>query len=108
MQCSQYSAIDGVPTDWHHTHLVSRAIGGVGVIIAEASGVSPVGRISNVDTGIWNADQVAAWAPITAAISKHGAVPGIQIAHAGRKVRRAHPMLLSFRHVQIMVMCRSW
>jgi len=96
----QYSAVDGVPQEWHHTNLVTRAVGGCGVIIAEASSVAAVGRISPADTGIWSKAQVDAWTPITAAIAANGAVPGIQIAHAGRKVRAAgtrHCMLVHTR-----------
>lgn len=81
----QYSAIDGVPNDWHFVHLGSRAVGGAGVVIAEASAVSPEGRITPADTGLWNDAQCEAWARIAAFVSAHGAVPGIQLAHAGRK-----------------------
>jgi len=81
----QYSAIDGVPNDWHFVHLGSRAVGGAGVVIAEASAVSPEGRITPGDTGLWNDTQRDAWARIAAFVAAHGAVPGIQLAHAGRK-----------------------
>ena len=87
----QYSCVDGVPTDWHLVHLGSRAVGGAGLVIAEASGVEPIGRISPGDAGIWNATQAEAWARITAFISAHGAVPAIQLAHAGRKASTAVP-----------------
>jgi 2,4-dienoyl-CoA reductase-like NADH-dependent reductase (Old Yellow Enzyme family) len=80
-----YSAIDGVPQEWHHTHLAQFASGGAGLIVAEASAVSPEGRISPRDTGIWNAAQADAWAPIVAAIHARGSKAGIQLAHAGRK-----------------------
>jgi 2,4-dienoyl-CoA reductase-like NADH-dependent reductase (Old Yellow Enzyme family) len=76
---------DGVPTDWHLVHLGAFAMGGAGLIMTEATAVSPVGRISPQDTGIWNAEQVAAWARITAFLHGQGAVAGIQLAHAGRK-----------------------
>lgn len=81
----QYSAIEGVPNEWHFVHLGSRAIGGAGLVIAEASAVSPEGRITLADTGLWNAAQRDAWARIATFVTAHGAVPGIQLAHAGRK-----------------------
>src|SRR4051812_8666096 len=61
----QYSCSDGVPTDWHLVHLGSRAVGGAGLIIAEASAVEPIGRISPSDAGIWNDTQTEAWQRIT-------------------------------------------
>ena len=81
----EYSASDGVPNDWHLVHLGSRAVGGAGLVLTEATAVSPEGRISPGDTGIWNDAQAQAWARITAFISSQGAMPGIQLAHAGRK-----------------------
>jgi 2,4-dienoyl-CoA reductase-like NADH-dependent reductase (Old Yellow Enzyme family) len=87
----QYSSLDGVPTDWHLVHLGARATGGAGAVIVEASGVTPEGRISPDDSGIWSDEQVAAFRRITAFIGEHGAVPGIQIAHAGRKASVAAP-----------------
>lgn len=89
----QYSAVDGVPNDWHLVHLGSRAVGGAGAIIAEASAVSAEGRISPADTGLWNDVQAEAWSRITRFMSCHGAVPGIQLAHAGRKASTAPPWL---------------
>ena len=80
-----YSAGDGVPNDWHFVHLGSRAVGGAALVLAEATGVSPEGRISPGDTGIWNGVQVDAFRRITAFVSAQGAVPGLQLAHAGRK-----------------------
>lgn len=76
---------DGIANTWHMVHLGSRAIGGAGVIICEATSVSPEGRISPWDTGIWNEDQVLAWQPINKFIKEHGALSAIQLAHAGRK-----------------------
>ena len=76
---------DGVPTDWHLVHLGAFATGGAGLIITEATAVSPEGRISPHDTGIWNDDQAEAWTRIAAFIRSQGAVAGIQLAHAGRK-----------------------
>lgn len=81
----EYSATDGVPDDWHLVHLGSRAVGGAGLVFTEATSVSPEGRISPADTGIWNPEQRDAWARITAFIAGQGAVAGIQLAHAGRK-----------------------
>ncbi|WNV91162.1 NADH:flavin oxidoreductase/NADH oxidase [Umezawaea sp. Da 62-37] len=87
----QYSAVEGVPNDWHLVHLGSRAIGGAGLVLAEATAVQAIGRISPADTGIWNDDQVAAWRPITKFIRENGAVAGIQLAHAGRKASTYAP-----------------
>lgn len=87
----EYSAIDGVPQPWHMVHLGSRAVGGAGLVLAEATAVEARGRISPADTGIWNDEQAAAWAPIAAFIEAQGAVPGIQLAHAGRKASTAPP-----------------
>ncbi|GHF17696.1 NADH:flavin oxidoreductase/NADH oxidase [Pseudolysinimonas yzui] len=83
----QYSvdAGDGVPTEWHLVHLGSFARGGAGLVFAEASGVTPEGRISPHDTGIWSDAQVAAWRRITAFAHTQGALIGLQLAHAGRK-----------------------
>jgi len=83
----QYSVFDqsGVPNTWHLVHLGGFAIGGSGIVFTEATAVSPEGRISPQDTGIWTDGQRDAWAPIAAFIEEQGAVPGIQLAHAGRK-----------------------
>ena len=83
----QYSVTqrDGVPTDWHFAHLSSFAVGGSGLILAEATAVTPAGRISPHDTGIWNDEQVTAWRRITDFVHTQGAVIGLQLAHAGRK-----------------------
>ena len=87
----QYSAEDGVPNDWHLVHLGARAIGGAALVIAEATAVSPEGRITPGCTGLWNDRQAEAWAPIPRFVKRHGAVPGIQIAHAGRKASANRP-----------------
>lgn len=76
---------DGVPRDWHLVHLGSMAAGGAGLVMAEASAVTPEGRISAEDTGIWNDEQADAWSRVTAFIHSQGAAAGIQLAHAGRK-----------------------
>ena len=83
----QYSvfAEDGVATDWHLVHLGSRAVGGAGLIIVEATAVEPRGRISRQDLGLWNDHQVAGLAHLARVMADHGAVPAIQLAHAGRK-----------------------
>ena len=81
----QYSSDDGFATDWHLVHLGSRAAGGAGLVFTEATAVEPRGRISPADLGIWKDDHIAMLARIAAFIKQQGAVPGIQIAHAGRK-----------------------
>ncbi|HEY0405091.1 MAG TPA: NADH:flavin oxidoreductase/NADH oxidase [Pyrinomonadaceae bacterium] len=81
----QYSSRDGMPNDWHLAHLGSRAVGGAGLVMVEATGVSPEGRISPGDTGLWSDRHAEAFKAIAAFIKSQGAVPGIQLAHAGRK-----------------------
>lgn len=81
----QYSAEDGFATDWHLVHLGSRAVAGVGLIIVEATAVLPEGRISYADLGLWKAEQIPALKRICSFITEQGSVPGIQLAHAGRK-----------------------
>jgi 2,4-dienoyl-CoA reductase-like NADH-dependent reductase (Old Yellow Enzyme family) len=81
----QYSAKDGYANDWHLVHLGSRAVGGAGLIIQEATSVSPEGRISPGDLGIWNDDQIPMLKRITDFIHQNGSIAGIQLAHAGRK-----------------------
>ncbi|MFF8395715.1 NADH:flavin oxidoreductase/NADH oxidase [Streptomyces sp. NPDC016172] len=92
----QYSAAPegpetGVPTDWHFAHYAARATGGTGLIIVEATAVSPQGRISPYDLGIWNDTQVEAFRRITGFLSAQGTVPAIQLAHAGRKASTDRP-----------------
>lgn len=87
----QYSSIDGMPSDWHLVHLGSRAVGGAGLVIAEATAVSPEGRITPDDAGIWNEEQADAYKRITSFIKSQNSVPGIQIAHAGRKASTFSP-----------------
>ncbi len=79
------SAEDGVPTDWHLVHLGSRAVGGAGLILTEATAVEPRGRISAQDLGLWDDIQAEAFGRIVRFLAEHGAVPAIQLAHAGRK-----------------------
>jgi 2,4-dienoyl-CoA reductase-like NADH-dependent reductase (Old Yellow Enzyme family) len=89
----QYSAEagDGVPTDWHLVHLGSFATGGAGMVMTEAAAVSAEGRISPQDLGIWNDEQVDAFARITAFVHAQGATTAIQLAHAGRKASTYRP-----------------
>jgi 2,4-dienoyl-CoA reductase-like NADH-dependent reductase (Old Yellow Enzyme family) len=87
----QYSAEDGLPNDWHLVHLGSRAVGGAALVIAEATAVSPAGRISPGDLGIWSDRHVEAFRPVARFLKQNGAAPGIQIAHAGRKASTAVP-----------------
>ncbi len=87
----QYSAADGLPNDWHFVHLGSRAIGGAGLVLTEATAVVPEGRISPDDLGIWIDAQAAAFERITRFVREQGAVPGIQLAHAGRKAGTWRP-----------------
>jgi 2,4-dienoyl-CoA reductase-like NADH-dependent reductase (Old Yellow Enzyme family) len=87
----QYSATDGVSNDWHQVHLGSRAVGGAALVLTEATAVSPEGRISPADLGIWNDEQRKAFHRITRFIESQDAIPGIQLAHAGRKASTKIP-----------------
>jgi len=87
----QYSSRDGMPHNWHLVHLGSRAVGGAGLVMVEATAVVPEGRISPSDSGIWSGQHAEAFVPITEFIREQGAVPAIQIAHAGRKASTAPP-----------------
>ena len=81
----QYSSEDGMPNDWHLVHLGSRAVGGAALVTVEATAVSPEGRISPWDSGIWSDKHTGAFQRITAFVKAQGCIPGIQLAHAGRK-----------------------
>ena len=81
----QYSSRDGLPTDWHLVHLGSRAVGGAALVMVEATAVSPEGRISPFDSGIWTDEHAQRFEPITRFIRRQNAIPAIQLAHAGRK-----------------------
>jgi 2,4-dienoyl-CoA reductase-like NADH-dependent reductase (Old Yellow Enzyme family) len=81
----QYSSEDGMPNDWHLVHLGSRAVGGAALVTVEATAVSPEGRISPWDSGIWSDKHAGAFQRITAFVKAQGCIPGIQLAHAGRK-----------------------
>ncbi|HXA51881.1 MAG TPA: NADH:flavin oxidoreductase/NADH oxidase [Candidatus Acidoferrum sp.] len=87
----QYSSQDGFFNDWHLVHLGSRAVGGAGIVFTEATAVEPRGRISAWDTGIWKDEHVEMLARIVEFLRSHGAVPGIQLAHAGRKASTQRP-----------------
>ncbi|SDY10561.1 NADH:flavin oxidoreductase/NADH oxidase [Halopenitus persicus] len=87
----QYSAEDGFPTEWHRVHLGSRAVGGAGIVMTEATAVEPRGRISPQDLGIWSDDHAEALEPIASFVRSQGATPGIQLAHAGRKAATTRP-----------------
>jgi 2,4-dienoyl-CoA reductase-like NADH-dependent reductase (Old Yellow Enzyme family) len=81
----QYSSRDGLPNDWHMVHLGSRAVGGAALVCVEATGISPEGRISPGDTGLWSEEHAQAFAPVASFIKTQGARAAIQLAHAGRK-----------------------
>jgi 2,4-dienoyl-CoA reductase-like NADH-dependent reductase (Old Yellow Enzyme family) len=87
----QYSSVEGMPTDWHLVHLGSRAVGGAGLVMVEATAVSPEGRISPWDSGIWSDGHAEAFSRITKFIREQGASPAIQLAHAGRKASTDAP-----------------
>jgi 2,4-dienoyl-CoA reductase-like NADH-dependent reductase (Old Yellow Enzyme family) len=89
----QYSASDGLANDWHLVHLGSRSAGGVGLVMVEATAVTPEGRISPMDMGIWGDQHVEPLARIAKFVHSQGAVPGIQLAHAGRKASCEPPWL---------------
>ena len=87
----QYSSVDGFANDWHLVHLGTRAVGGAALVFTEATAVSPEGRISPDDLGIWKDEHVAFLKKITTFVKEQGAVPGIQLAHAGRKASHLSP-----------------
>jgi len=87
----EYSSVDGFANDWHVVHLGSRAVGGAGLIFTEATAVTPDGRISPDDLGIWKDEHIETLARITRFVIEQGAAPGIQLAHAGRKASTAAP-----------------
>src|SRR5690606_3795278 len=87
----QYSSNNGFANDWHLVHLGSRAIGGAALVFSEATAVSPEGRISPDDLGIWKDEHIEFLKRITDFIKTSGSVPGIQLAHAGRKASHSSP-----------------
>src|ERR1041385_2756675 len=95
----QYSSDNGFPDDWHFVHLGSRAVGGAALVMVEATAVSPEGRISPADSGIYLDDHVEPFARIARFLKQYGAVPGIQLAHAGRKASATKPWEGS-RHIE--------
>jgi 2,4-dienoyl-CoA reductase-like NADH-dependent reductase (Old Yellow Enzyme family) len=89
----QYSSPGGIPSEWHLVHLGSRAVGGAGLVMTEASAISPEGRITPDDAGIWSDAHTAAWRRIAHFIRGNGACPAMQLAHAGRKASTRAPWL---------------
>lgn len=89
--CMYSSGDDGKATAWHEVHLGSRAAGGAGTVFTEATGITPEGRITNGDLGIWSDDHIPGLSELTSFIKAQGSVPGIQLAHAGRKGGRTIP-----------------
>ena len=91
----QYSSIknDGYPTDWHLVHLGTRAVGGAGLVMFEATAVNPAGRISPQDLGIWSDDHIDSFARIVNFLKDQHSTPAIQLAHAGRKASHQSPWL---------------
>ena len=87
----QYSSVDGHATDWHLVHLGSRAVGGAGLVMVEATAVVPEGRISPQDMGLWSDEHIASLQRITRFVHEQGAAAGIQLAHAGRKASTLRP-----------------
>ncbi len=87
----QYSCTDGLPTDWHLVHLGQFALGGAALVMTEASAVSPEGRISPDDAGIWTDEQADRWARVVRFLHEHDALAGVQLAHAGRKASTYRP-----------------
>ncbi len=86
-----YSSEDGFANDWHMVHLGARAAGGAALVLTEATAVEPVGRISPEDLGIWKDEHIQPLIPVTRFIEAQGAIPGMQLAHAGRKAGTARP-----------------
>ena len=87
----QYSSLDGFAGEWHLVHLGSRAVGGAGLVFTEATAVTPEGRISPSDLGIWKDEHIEHLKRITTFVETHGSVPGMQLAHAGRKSSQESP-----------------
>src|SRR5579863_7295294 len=87
----EYSSVDGYANDWHLVHLGSRAVGGASLVLTEAAAVLPEARISPQDLGIWSDDHIPMLSRIFRFVEDQGAVPGMQLAHAGRKASTAAP-----------------
>ena len=90
-RCASTSSTDGFANDWHFVHLGSRAVGGAGLVFTEATAVTPEGRISPEDLGIWKDDHVDMLARIVRFVHEQGSVAGMQLAHAGRKASTYRP-----------------
>ncbi len=88
---SEYSCEDGMPNDWHFVHLGARAVGGAGLILTDAAAGEGGGLTPPADAGLWSDAHIEPWAKITKFLKQHGAVPGVQLAHAGRKASTARP-----------------
>lgn len=97
----QYSYTDGLSNDWQFVHLGSRAVGGAGIVFTEAAAVSPEGRITLGDLGIWSDAHANAVARVAAFVKAQGAVPGMQLAHAGRKASMALPWAAEMKEVPV-------
>ncbi len=104
----EYSSENGMPGDWHLVHLGSRAVGGAGLVLTEATAVEPCGRISPQDAGIWSDAHAEAWARVTRFLTSQGAVAGVQLAHAGRKGSTARPWEGDRGHVGIADADGGW
>jgi 2,4-dienoyl-CoA reductase-like NADH-dependent reductase (Old Yellow Enzyme family) len=89
----QYSSTEGYANDWHFVHLGSRAVGGAGLVLTEATAVLPEGRISPQDLGIWMDDHIEPLARVVRFIHEQGSVAGMQLAHAGRKAKVAERLI---------------
>src|SRR6266699_1935335 len=87
----QYSSRDGFANDWHFVHLGSRAVGGAGLVLTEATAVLPEGRISPEDLGIWSDEHIEMLGRIVSFIHEQGSIVGTQLAHAGRKASTRRP-----------------
>ncbi|CAG2120261.1 unnamed protein product, partial [Medioppia subpectinata] len=99
-----WQAVDGIPNDFHVAHYGQFALGGVGLVMVESTAVEPRGLITPADTGIWNDEQVEGWRRITTLIKSLGSVPGIELAHAGRK---ASTSVLSYSSKSLATDCEN-
>lgn len=99
----QYKSVDGFANDWHLVHLGSRAVGGAALVLTEATAVEPIGRISPDDLGLYKDEHIEMLSKITNFIEQYGAVPGIQLAHAGRKGSTLSPWKAPSRHKKVNV-----
>lgn len=93
--CMYSADNDGIANDWHYVHYTSRAIGGVGLILQEATAVESRGRITSNDLGLWDDNQIEGLKKIVAAVKKNGALMGVQLAHAGRKCQAENEQLIA-------------